>query len=184
MSKAKKIIGYCGFFFLNRINLRLLFPLVGNPAEDFRQTCLRLIGAHIGKNSFLRPNGKIYFPQNLSVGENSKIGNDYNIFLYEKLTIGDNVEIGPELLVYTGEHNFGYTDQPLTKQGAHHKPVTISNDVYIGARVTILKGTVINNRVIVAAGAVVSGSLESGYIYGGVPAQKIKPIPDDRNKKD
>ena len=42
---------------------------------------------------------------------------------------------------------------------------------------------VVRKHVIVAAGAVVleNTELESGWIYGGIPAKKIKPLdPDNR----
>ena len=56
-----------------------------------------------------------------------------------------------------------------------HK-IKIGNDVWLGCGVRILSGTVIEDRVIIAAGAVVKGHLESGYIYGGVPAKRLKKL--------
>ena len=52
----------------------------------------------------------------------------------------------------------------------------IGSDVWIGARVTVLMGAKINNRVVVGAGSLVNKDLESGYIYAGIPAKKIKKI--------
>ena len=57
------------------------------------------------------------------------------------------------------------------------KPVCIENDVWIGCGCRLLGGTIIKTRTIFAAGAVINNRLyESGYIYGGVPAKKIKGI--------
>ncbi len=44
--------------------------------------------------------------------------------------------------------------------------------VWIGARATILPGAVIEDDVIVASGAVVTGRCLSGGVYGGVPANE------------
>ena len=47
----------------------------------------------------------------------------------------------------------------------------------------VLDNVVVESNVIVAAGAVVTGGarLESGFMYAGVPAKKIKPL-DDTHK--
>lgn len=57
-----------------------------------------------------------------------------------------------------------------------YKDVVIGNNVWISANVVILPGVVINDNVIVAAGAVVTNNLESGFIYGGIPAKQIKAL--------
>lgn len=52
--------------------------------------------------------------------------------------------------------------------------VKIGNDCWIGAKATILDGTVIGDHCIVAAGAVVKGVFPDNVIIGGVPARIIK----------
>ena len=54
------------------------------------------------------------------------------------------------------------------------KPITIGNNCWIGAKVTILDGTKIGNGCIVAAGAVVKGIFPDNVIIGGVPAKILK----------
>src|SRR5688572_3710529 len=60
---------------------------------------------------------------------------------------------------------------------------TIEDEVLIGMGAIIMDLTVVQKHVIVAAGAVVleNSVLESGWIYGGTPAKKIKELdPDTR----
>ena len=57
---------------------------------------------------------------------------------------------------------------------SEYKPVVISDDVWIGARVTILPGAKIGKGVIVGAGAVVTGEIPDYAVIGGVPARVIK----------
>ena len=52
----------------------------------------------------------------------------------------------------------------------------VGSNVYIGSRVTLLPGVVIEDNVIVAAGTVVTKRLAGGAIYGGVPARLLKNI--------
>ncbi|GAB1043753.1 acyltransferase [Shewanella algae] len=56
------------------------------------------------------------------------------------------------------------------------KPIKIGDNVYIGMKCMILPGVTIGNNVIVAAGSVVTKSLEGGAVYGGIPARKIKSL--------
>jgi len=60
----------------------------------------------------------------------------------------------------------------------------IGNNVLVGMGAIIMDNTVVNENVLIAAGAVVLGDkeLESGFIYAGTPAKKIKPL-DAENAK-
>jgi maltose O-acetyltransferase len=40
----------------------------------------------------------------------------------------------------------------------------------------ILSGVRIENKVVIGAGSVVTKNLESGFVYAGVPAKKIRKI--------
>jgi len=55
---------------------------------------------------------------------------------------------------------------------------TIEDEVLIGMGSIVMDNALVHSRTIVAAGAVVTeGSiLESGYIYAGVPARRIKKV--------
>lgn len=73
----------------------------------------------------------------------------------------------------------GYTPAPelrakKRKIDRAKKPPLIGSDVWIGARVTILRGVEIGNGAIVAAGAVVAKDVPPYAIVGGVPAKIIR----------
>ncbi len=55
---------------------------------------------------------------------------------------------------------------------------TIGNRVLVGMGAIVMDGAVVEDEVLIAAGAIVlEGShLESGYIYAGVPARKLKVL--------
>jgi len=54
-----------------------------------------------------------------------------------------------------------------------YQRIVIGNDVFIGLNSTIMPGVKIEDRVIIAAGSVVTKSIPSGVIVGGVPARII-----------
>lgn len=104
----------------------------------------------------------------------------------ERITIGDgtNVQDGSVLHV---THAGKYTDQgyPLTiGKGVTigHRAVvhacTIGNYCLIGIGAIILDGAVLEDYVMLGAGALVppNKKLESGYLYVGVPARQIRPL--------
>jgi carbonic anhydrase/acetyltransferase-like protein (isoleucine patch superfamily) len=98
-----------------------------------------------------------------------RIGNRVNIqdgavihCTYEKsqTIIGDDVSIGHNAIVHG---------------------CSIENEVLIGMGAIIMDLAVVQSHVIVAAGAVVLENtiLESGWIYGGTPARKLKELDDE-----
>lgn len=122
-------------------------------------------GLYINKNATISPT--------LVIGNNSGIG--ANSIIGRGTTIGDNVMMGPECYIYTRNHAFSRTDVPMREQGMQDfKPVTIGNDVWIGARVTILPGVKIGNGCIIGAGSVVTKNLPDFAIGGGNPARVLK----------
>lgn len=125
----------------------------------------------IGK-TFNCDNGKKIY-----IGDNFTGNYNLTILDIREVYIGDNVMIGPNTLITTVGH-------PLTPMGRRKhigiaSPVHIGNDVWIGGNVTILPGITIGNNVVVAAGAVVTKDVPDNCLVGGVPAKKIKDIPDD-----
>lgn len=50
------------------------------------------------------------------------------------------------------------------------KTIKVGNNVWIGLNVTILKGTVIGNNCVIAAGSVVKGEFPDNVLIQGNPA--------------
>jgi len=63
-------------------------------------------------------------------------------------------------------------------------PITVGNDVWIGARATVLSGVTIGDGAVVGAGAVVTDDVEPYAVVAGVPAERIKwRFPEDVREK-
>ncbi|NED96367.1 hypothetical protein G1H11_13735 [Phytoactinopolyspora alkaliphila] len=54
------------------------------------------------------------------------------------------------------------------------RPVSIADDVWIGATATVTPGTFVAEGCIIGAGAVVTRDTEPYGIYGGVPARRLR----------
>ena len=61
-------------------------------------------------------------------------------------------------------------------------PVTIGNNVFIGTKAVILKGTTIGDNCIVGAGSVVRGTFPDGVVIAGNPAKVICTVKEFHNK--
>ncbi len=109
----------------------------------------------------------------LEVGDYSGIG--VNARIYGAVNIGKYVMMGPDVIIMTANHCFNDINVPMCLQGHEkEKPVTIDDDVWIGARAIILPGVRIGKGCIIGAGAVVTKSFEPYSIIGGVPAKLLK----------
>ena len=145
--------------------------------ENIRVLLLRLSGAKIGKNTYIRSNLFITDPCNLTINSNSGISRNASLYLYDKLYIGSNVQIGSNLTVHTAEHKIqGIPSTPIIERGVTNSKVIIEDDVYIGSNVTILSGVIIGSKSVIGAGSVVTKSLPGGYLYAGSPAIEKKLI--------
>lgn len=87
----------------------------------------------------------------------------------ESIKIGKNVAISHDVIIMDSDfHELGTEGYEMTK------PIIIGNYVWIGTRVTILKGVNIGDGAIVAAGSVVTKDIPPNCIAAGVPARVIK----------
>ena len=176
VKKISKRIIFLIFAITNLINLHFKIRVIGNFLDNLRMFLLKISGSKIGYKSVVHANVMIFNPNNLEIGENSSIGSNSEIFNYSKISIGDNVDIGTQFYINTNNHSFENTKLPLSKQGGISKEILIGSDIWIGARVIILSGVTIESRVVIGAGSVVTKNLETGYVYAGIPAEKIKKI--------
>ena len=177
IQKIFEKICFLVFAILNIFNFYFKIRFLGNLLNKVKVFLLKLSGAKIGSNSFIHSNVFILNPRNLEIGDNSIIGANSEIFNYSKFIIGDNVDIGTQLYVNTNNHNVSNPNLKLNnKINPISKKIEIGNDVWLGARVSILSGVVVNSRVVVGAGSLVTRNLDSGYIYAGVPAKKINQL--------
>ncbi|MNG87792.1 Galactoside O-acetyltransferase [compost metagenome] len=130
----------------------------------------------VGKNVYVGRYVIIKNFKNLKIGDNVSLHEFCYIDALGEISIGDNVSIAHRSSIISFDHGYDDNNIPIKYNPLCAGKITISNDVWIGAGVTILKDVLINERVIVAAGAVVLNDLVSNHIYGGVPARKLKGI--------
>ena len=96
-----------------------------------------------------------------------------------RITIGARVLIGADVMI--ADTDFHEVDQiprrhlPIPTP-SERDAVSIGDDVFIGARSIVLKGSSIGNGSVIAAGSVVTGDIPAGVVAGGVPAKVLRPL--------
>ena len=108
------------------------------------------------------------------IGDHTRIGLHNTII--GPVTIGCHVNLAQGITVTALNHNFEASDKRLDEQGVSTTPVTIEDDIWIGANAVILPGVTIGNHSVVAAGAVVTKNVPPHSLVAGVPAKIIKQI--------
>jgi acetyltransferase-like isoleucine patch superfamily enzyme len=111
---------------------------------------------------------------NVIIGDHTRIGLHNTII--GPVEIGSHVNLAQGITVTALNHNFNDTNKRIDEQGVSTNPVTIEDDVWIGANAVILPGVTIGNHSVVAAGAVVTKDVPPHSLVAGVPAKVIKQI--------
>lgn len=129
----------------------------------------------LGRNSRIECVGSLeHLGKGMRVGDNTGLGTDCLYGAAGGISIGSNVMVGNYVSFHSENHVHTDTARPMREQGVTHQGISVGDDVWIGAKATVLDGARIGRGVIIAAGAVVtSGDYEDYGIYGGVPARKI-----------
>lgn len=109
----------------------------------------------------------------LRIGDRTDINRNASIDARSEVNIGRDVLIGPYAQLIAYQHVFSSPDRPINTQGLLPGPITIGDDVWIGAGAIILSGVSIGAGSVVGAGAVVTRSCAPYSILAGIPAKVI-----------
>jgi 2,3,4,5-tetrahydropyridine-2-carboxylate N-succinyltransferase len=112
----------------------------------------------IGKNAVIMMGAVINI--GCEIGEGTMI--DMNTVLGARATVGKNAHIG------AGAVLAGVLEPPSAK------PVTIEDNVVIGANAVVLEGVTVGENSVVAAGSIVTKDVPPNVVVAGTPAKIIK----------
>ena len=138
------------------------------------------VGSKIGGFGLVSVSGTLRdLGRHIIIGDHVGIGDFAHIGGAGGVRIGDNTITGAYLSLHPENHNFSSPQMLIKEQGVTREGISIGADCWIGAKVTILDGTVVGNGCVIAAGAVVVGEFPDNVVIGGVPARILKQrIPD------
>lgn len=163
MSGLSRALLYLGSVFTSIPRKLVLQPLT---KRAFFQCGARF---HLGERNDFRG------IQNIHVGNDVSFGPDTRIWTVgAHVYIGNDVMFGPGVTIISGNHRIDLEGKPMRavlpseKLAENDQDVVVEDDVWIGSNATVLKGVYIPRGSVIAAGSVVTKSLDGeNCIWGG-----------------
>ena len=87
--------------------------------------------------------------------------------------IGEDFACGPNVAIVGRNYVYRKLDVPLSEQGESSTGIRIGRNVWLGANVSVLDGTVLGKNTIVAAGSVLNRRYPANSILQGNPARVL-----------
>ena len=182
-----ELVPYDGSYFIYGDNAKLVLydKLYSNSYCMKRNGKSTVIRIDRDAQMIIRGKFSIYYGGDIICFKGSKleIGSGFlncnaKIRCTQSIKIGDNVKISHDVIIMDSDSHF------IEYEGYEQtKPVVIGDNVWIGTRVTILKGVTIGNGAIIGAGSVVTKDIPAGCIAVGNPAKVVRENVTWRGRK-
>jgi acetyltransferase-like isoleucine patch superfamily enzyme len=163
-----------------------------HPGADVQNLCRRPENIDVGENSHVRGELLLYWEGGeIRIGAWSYVGHGSRVWSRDSIRIGDYVLISHGVDIHdTNAHPLDWRQRRKDIEAVlggrtaerprdiAHAPVVIEDDVWIGAKATVLKGVRIGRGAVVAAGAIVTRDVPAFSLVAGNPARVIRTLPE------
>ncbi len=169
----------CSVFSFMPKSLRLLIWRMcsgtnGKFGFFLRYVAFKTLAKSCGDNVAIYPNVYVMSFQNISVGNNVSIHPMCYIEGGGGIFIGNDVSIAHSASVLSTSHGFHDTKTPIKYQPIMRRSVNICDNVWIGAKATILYGVEVGEGSVIGAHSLVNRNVCPGAIAAGSPAKTLK----------
>ena len=144
---------------------------------ETREAVLQKLLPHRGADTVILSPFIADYGTNCRIGEGTFINHNAYLMDGAPITIGSHCFIGPNCGMYTANHPMIAEERNRGLEQA--KPITIGDNVWIGAEVTILPGVTIGEGCVIGAKSLVNRDIPAGMFAAGVPCRPIRPITED-----
>ena len=145
------------------------------PSEvEKRKEILSRFFAQMGEDCYIEPPLRANWGRHTYLGK--QVYANFNLTLVDDTTIriGDYVMIAPNVTIATASHPI---EPELRKRvGQFNIPVTIGNNVWIGAGSVVLPGVTIGDNTVIGAGSVVTKDIPANVVAVGNPCRVMREI--------
>ncbi|MBD0787252.1 sugar O-acetyltransferase [Vibrio sp. Y2-5] len=151
------------------------------PSEvEKRKAILEKLFAEVGEGCYIEPPLRTNWGAHTHLGKN--VYANFNLTLVDDtyIYIGDYVMIGPNVTIATAGHP---VDPEMRRKVAQFNiPVTIGDNVWIGANSVVLPGITIGENSVIGAGSVVTKDIPANVVAVGNPCKVLREI-GERDKE-
>lgn len=150
---------------------------------DKRTVILEKLVPHAGKGLYLQ--GPVQFDYGIftTFGDSCYANFNFTVLDCCPVTIGSNVFFGPNCSLMTpihpllpAERNMRFHADGSAYDLEYAAPITIGDDCWIAAGVTVCGGVTIGKGCVIGAGSVVTRDIPDGVFAAGNPCRVIRPI--------
>ena len=141
--------------------------------EGRRRIIMELLGSVKG-NFLIEQPFLCDYGYNIHIGDNFYANHNLVILGEAPVIFGDNVFIAPNCGFYTAGHPIDAAERNRGLEYA--RPITVGNDVWIGADVCVLPGVTIGDDCVIGAGSVVVKDIPPHSVAVGNPCKVIRKI--------
>lgn len=157
--------------------LTRLFNKTTEEEVDYRKELINKLFKSTGSNVHINPPFRCDYGENISVGDNFYANFDCIILDVAEVIIGDNVMFAPRVGIYTASHPI---DPSIRVDGLElGGKVTIGDNAWLCANVTINPNVNIGENTIIGSGSVVTKDIPPNVIAAGNPCKVIREITED-----
>jgi len=144
-----------------------------------RGSVLDLAGAarlSVGRNFVALDGFHAVLTGDVRIGDNVFFNEGCHLSVVQGVRIGDGCLFGEKVSIHDEDHRFGaeYADVPLPERGMVAAAVVIGDNVWVGAKASILRGTTIGSGSVIAAHAVVTADVPPRSLAVGAPARIVR----------
>ena len=139
---------------------------------------LRWCGAKVGENVRISSSAKFFGGGELVIGDDVWVGTEDVIHPVRgaSIKIGNCCDLGPGVMILTGLHKIDPKGAHIAGKGTV-ADVEIGDGCWLGARSLILPGVHISEKILVAAGSIVTNSVGvASVLVAGIPASIKKGL--------
>lgn len=144
--------------------------------ENQRKALENLLG-EMGDGIMIRRPFRVDYGRHISIGDGTFVNYDCIFLDVAPITIGKNCQIAPRVQLSTAWHPLEPTPRAAGWEGG--SPITIGDNVWLGAGVIVIGGVTIGDNTVVGAGSVVTRDLPANVIAVGNPAKILRELPPD-----
>ncbi len=154
----------------------LCFKLNSTPPweNEKRKEILGRLIPNADDNCFIKPPFLCEYGDYIRIGRNFFA--NYNCKLMDggRITFGDDVLVGPDCTFVTAVHPV----EPQRRLAGFQqfRPITVGNNVWFGAGVTVCPGVTIGDNCVIGAGSVVVSDIPANSVAVGNPCRVIKSV--------
>ena len=141
---------------------------------DRRRALLEELFGSVGEGAHVEP--PLHCDYGCNVHAGARFFANFGLIVLDecRVAIGDNVMIGPRVSLCCAGHPI---DAAVRTSGLEYgKPITIGNNVWIGAHTVVNPGVTIGDNTVIGSGSVVTKDVPANVVAAGNPCRVLRPI--------